>query len=87
MTMKIKVEQRHIDKGEREEPCYCPIALAAREAFGTDGVMVFLRGIWIDWDEDACAASGHYPLPSEAIQFYRDFDDLQNVTPFEFEVN
>src|SRR5213595_1358928 len=34
---KLKVEQRHINKGKKGDTESCPIALAIREALGPDG--------------------------------------------------
>lgn len=75
MTLiKVKVEQKHIDKGIKESPTFCPIALALRDLnintyIGSD--LLKMRHLTV-------------LLPEEAVKFIEDFDDGKMVQPFEF---
>jgi len=86
------VEQKHIDKGEKESPTRCPIALCMQEAgfpnVGVSDVEVSLdrREILKKW----------IPLPEEAMQFIADFDlirgdcyekEVPRPEPFSFELD
>lgn len=76
--MRIKVTQRHIDKGIPDAGDACPIACALQEA-GFQGVHV---------GEDYARACGKqtYYLPREARMFVARFDAMDPVEPFEFEI-
>jgi hypothetical protein len=89
--MIIKVTQEHIDTAHCHS-CYCPIALAVKEAFGRslhDNFVDVFRGgiIYISGNEML--------LPQEADDFIKQYDewavDPQDnedicLEPFEFEL-
>jgi hypothetical protein len=84
----IKVTQQHIERGEANHCCECPVALAAAEAFphaekaGRNGVVVTGYGILL-------ALAGRellLSLPEEVADFIAAFDYGQPVEPFEFTV-
>jgi hypothetical protein len=75
--MKIKVEQRHINLGYRDDPCQCAIALAVKEALETDFAMV-LSTILVRGQE--------FEIPEAVKAFITAFDNGNPVTPFEFDL-
>jgi len=77
--MKVTVTQQHIDKGVKGSCGFCPIALAIKEAFNTDYVLVAS-------DLDIGESIRDFPTPEEVQQFYCDFDRGQPVQPFTFEL-
>lgn len=88
--MKIAVEKRHIDKGLPQTCDSCPIALAVREKLG--------RYAYVDCGEvhvyptserpyDLTMYEAVYELPEKAIDFYKMFDDHEDVEPLEFSMN
>ena len=81
MRHKVKVLQHHIDSGRQSNEFYCPIALAMRDI----GLVQCKVG-----DVNAYYGYGLHmrtmPLPKEACDFIRDFDNDRSVAvPFEFE--
>lgn len=80
--MKIKVTKRNIQDGVPKSYEYCPIALALRDIFGT--VSVNPDKIRIIRPETG--RKKFLPLPQEARNFIRLFDDGGTVKPFEFEI-
>lgn len=79
--MLIKVTQDHINKGARIDPTGCPVALAALAA-GSNYANVGTNAIY--FKEGSCLPS---LLPEEVRQFICDFDNNQEVQPFEFEID
>ena len=45
--MIIQVKQEHLDNGMRGNKCYCPVALALKEALKTENVVV-TPGLYVD---------------------------------------
>jgi hypothetical protein len=80
MAMIIKVEQKHIDAGERGSKCNCPIAISLKETLG----------IWSVWVSNKTVKIGdkRKRLPKEAREFISNYDfyDGSPVSPFEFEL-
>jgi hypothetical protein len=81
--MKIKVEQKHIQRGIRFSPYCCPLAQAISGSFSWwkrlfKSVYVFEHSTLID--------SKCVKLPAEAQAFRERFDRGCSVEPFEFEL-
>lgn len=76
--MKVKVEQRHIDRGERGDAFCCAVALAVAEATGYDDV-------WVD-EYSMSVGDFYYRTPKSASDFIENFDSGYAVAPFEFEL-
>ena len=74
--MRIQVTQQDIDNGTRREGDSCPIALACSRL----GLEVDVHNTSIE------IADKLHRLPHEAIRFVSNFDDGNDVLPFEFEV-
>lgn len=79
--MIIKVEQRHIDNGERNIADGCPIYLAVLEQ---TGLSCFVELTEIDSSETRIVEI--IELPKEAINFIVFFDIGFPVEPFSFEL-
>lgn len=77
--MKISVSERDIAAGKRGECCQCPLALAILRASKREFVAVSCASVLLDTCYEV-------PLPDEAMQFVKDFDMGENVSPFEFEL-
>lgn len=86
----FNVTQEDIDKGIKDDACYCPIARAAKRTLvkrkrrievGSCFLSIVRnhKGRW--WVDDA-----EYELPSEASDFVRNFDSGNTVHPFSFEM-
>ena len=82
-----KVEQKHIDNGIRMHTYKCPIALAIREKFESSGCGIVQIDVdsedifvWFDNGE----TRQHYETPIEAQLFLEDFDNGDEVEPFDF---
>ena len=77
--MKIEVKQEHIDKGYRRSKCWCPVALALRDA-GLEQPsvnplrIIYSRGLHTVGCE----------VPESAKQFILAFDVGECVKPFSF---
>jgi hypothetical protein len=76
--MKVKVEQRHIDKGIPKSSSCCAVALAVREVVGHEDVDVDEYSIAVAYDS--------YRAPRKVTEFIEDFDRGDVVSPFEFEL-
>jgi hypothetical protein len=80
-AIKIDVTSDDIAKGEREQPCRCPIALALTRAH---------PGQWVLGEHTADFyfddADGTISLPNEARDFIKRFDNGDPVEPFSFEL-
>jgi hypothetical protein len=81
----VSVTKRDITKGEAGDPQSCPIALAIRrlvkksvtaDVQGDEGVEFIYKGKF-------CVRK----LPVKAKDFIFDFDDLEAVEPFSFNMN
>lgn len=80
--MIIKVEQKHIDKGERDNCDKCPIALAMKDA-GFHKPMVRLTSLhWFENEKAKKVIS-----PDCCIFFVGRFDIGDHVEPFEFQIS
>lgn len=78
--MLIKIEQRHIDVGERRHCDLCPIALALNEAT-RDQWVVSMAHYWRARDQKKL-----YPLPDAARAWIETYDANRLVLPTEFEM-
>lgn len=76
--MRIKVEQRHIERGRRYMVDGCPLALAISEATGKDVVVCITTAYFADGRAAA--------LSKRAETFRERFDCDMHVEPFEFEL-
>jgi hypothetical protein len=81
MTLTVRVEQRHIDDGERHSCTRCPIAQALNEQLPGDAL----------WRVSALGArrlDAYRPvdLPHTALRFVEDFDRERDVQPFSFTI-
>lgn len=76
--MKIKIEQKHIDKGRRYNAKLCPIALAMKDVLG-DGCMAS-RDTLYRYNE-------RFNTPQCVVEFMRNYDAGWKVEPMEFELN
>lgn len=77
--MKIKVTQKHIDNGFKNNCWRCPIALAIEEQLINKSFTVASSTIRIQGNV--------INLPYEACNFIRKFDNGLPVEPFEFELD
>lgn len=77
--MKIKVTQKDIDRGVKNDCDSCPIALAMSKAFGH---MISVN----DHEYRSRISFTYYPLPVDVQNFIGHFDCEDQVEPFEFEV-
>lgn len=75
----VEVKARHIAEGSRGSISECPIALAFKEK--REEVSVFSKSVLNELVE---TNTHFYPLPEEAIDFIRHFDDHRAVEPFSF---
>jgi hypothetical protein len=75
----ITVLQDDIDKGVKNDPYSCAIALAVKRDLNRDLVTV---GYHLD-----IGGLKFANLPPEARNFVRDFDNGEAVKPFKFEVD
>lgn len=76
--MKISVKQEHIERGEREEPYACPVALAMRESLG--------KKVYVDRLEFLINGSVVAKLPKSCARFIETFDRGLPVKPFSFRI-
>ena len=82
----IRVEQRHIDAGERRHSGLCPVALALREATGFD---LSVNPLQVSIYDDKGYLVLNSPLNEcpdglRAAEFIRKFDNGESVRPFSF---
>ena len=80
--MKIKVEQKHIDKGVPKHQSCCPVALAFKDA-GFKDAHVMSFGTYVNKGYDDEQFWFHSTPISE---FIADFDKERPVKPIEFHV-
>lgn len=77
----VSVEQRHIEKGQRRNCYFCPIALAIQEQVNAQIVEVNCRYVKINHVIKRI-------LPKIASDFIQNFDHKADaVTPFTFKIN
>ena len=81
----VRVEQRHIDEGVPNEPGMCPVALAIKGQPGCRRVLVGHCGGHVYFENFRPPASFH--LPKKVSKFILDFDEGEDVEPFEFKMN
>lgn len=78
MKVKIHVTQDHIDNGQMNKACFCPIALALKTQHVYGAPFVINKGV------KACDEGGFIPLPRSACRFIKAFDNGREVKPFNF---
>lgn len=93
----INVTQGHIDRGCKNTPCACPIALAICDALGFPHYVYFPENAdspklgvtpqyvsfyYLATDVKSCWVR----LPKAAHQFVVDYDTGKTVSPFSFEL-
>ena len=78
--MLIKVKEEHIQKGEKCNAEACPVALAIKEALGTNVVHVdpYFDSLFINGSSYKCSMDLTY--------FVEEFDAGEKVEPFSFEL-
>lgn len=83
--MKIKVEQKHINAGQRFKCHLCPVALAIQHTTDTSQDEVSVGMTTIQWSDKS---KGNYetPTPASARRFISQFDQGKPVKPFSFEL-
>lgn len=86
MNIKIKVTEKHLEKGERAAAFYCPIALALKDVVNDDtsaGVtyesIQFRLGIQTQTNK--------INTPKKVYDTMGRFDMGKDVKPFEFELD
>jgi hypothetical protein len=79
MIKRIRITRQHIEKGKREEPKSCPIALALQKRFPQISILVCSEFVMFG---DECS-----PLPKNARTFIDRFDSRKEVRPFYFWLN
>lgn len=80
MKCKIKVTQNNIDQGARQWVGECPIAWAIRDAG--------FKNPYVTRDYSSFSSGGSYYffyMPHEAREFVKNFDNFNDIQPFEFE--
>lgn len=85
--MLIEVTQQDIDKGKRDSPCRCPVALAVQRTTGLPNGDIRVEQ---DGPFDPCHVKigGHkHAMSREADQFIMRFDAGQPVEPLTITVN
>ncbi len=82
--MLIEVTQNDIDEGRRGECELCPVARAIKRASGSHCVYVDPTEVLLG--ENVLEATWT-KLPEEAAQFIEDYDNMQPVDPFSFNLN
>ena len=76
--MKVAITQEHIDKGKRETPRCCPLALALQEQTG-EAYRVGYMSAWVDAANKA--PSFERILSTAASKFINSFDRGNKVKP------
>lgn len=87
--MKISVTQRHINSGKPNKCGLCPVALAAKEQLlNTLAIEVGIYSFHV-LRTGSPPREFHAPLPQEAVEFIRLFDErgVSAVRPFSFDLN
>ena len=81
--MMISVTANHITRGIPGSQCFCPVALAIKDALGPDLVNVEVKdyGITIQ-----TTYTHYYQMSSKVLHFVRRFDARLPVVSFEFEL-
>lgn len=83
--MKLKVERRHINKGQRGDTNSCPIALALVEALNLEPGSANVSGLGIiDLCYQEYCLSFEYSRAVE--EFTVNFDRARKVNPTEFDL-
>ena len=82
--MKIEVTQKHIDLGERESSCSCPVALSLSDLGWARPIVC-----WFAQDLGAQGVKKHIriSLPEYVREWIDAFDRGCLVEPFEFELD
>lgn len=76
----VEVTKKHITKGKRKDPCFCPIALALT-AIGFKNVLVASNYVFVR-DEEPLTAT----FSEEVRSFLNDFDNKVAINPFTMEL-
>ena len=81
----IKVEQRHIDNGKREDCSYCPIALAIMETIPSNCLLgPFWKQVKVHDSNEIIVRGITYNTSRKVSQFICDFDSGKEVEPMDF---
>ena len=87
MKVVVDVTQEHIDKGEANSPCDCPIALALRDAGIVSPSVYDKIGLGTtNADLTSAMADDWIECPSIVSKFVSDFDEYRYVEPFTFQL-
>jgi hypothetical protein len=80
----VRVEQEHIDRGERKQSSCCAVALAIKEQ--VPGVVDVEVDCVICFQTDD-GESYSMTASEEVSKFIDDFDNCQPVEPFQFKID
>ena len=87
MQIFVDVTQDHIDKGEPNSPCDCPVALALRDAGVINPSVYDKIGLnTLNADLTSAMADDWVDTPSVVGKFVSDFDEHLDVEPFTFQL-
>jgi hypothetical protein len=91
MRLHIAVDTDSIANGQREDPSFCPIALAAYDQIDRlESIEVQPETVHLLLLPDHPEGFSEWfsaPLPAEARAFVKAFDTMQPVEPFEFDLD
>ena len=89
-VIKVCVTQKHINKGKRQFPACCPVSYAIREALddmlGKVYVCVYKHYFTAIMKTKSLSYNYNIILPSNAMEFIRNFDTGKQVKPFSFNI-
>lgn len=80
--MIVKVNQKHINTGKRNNSEKCPLAIALNDTTG----IKWSVGLTSCSPGEGYIMKKMFFLPLRAIQFIKDFDNRKITKPFEFEL-
>lgn len=76
----VEVTKKHITKGKRKDPCFCPIALALM-GIGFENVLVASNYVFVRNEEPLTAT-----FDEKTRLFLNDFDNKVVTNPFTMEL-
>ena len=82
--MKIQVMQKHIENGFIRRNCFCPVALAVKDATNSDNVSINYDTVEVTKGNRVVATVA---LPAVALQRIITYDACGLMSPFNFELN
>ena len=82
--MKIKVMQKHIEDGFMRRNCFCPVALAVKDATNSDNVSINYDTVEVTKGNRVVAIVA---LPAVALRRIKTYDNCGLMSPFDFELD